>query len=146
VARTIRSAVEIQAPPERVWDVLTDFASFPAWNPFIREAQGTLTPGARLRVRLRLIDGRSMTFRPRVLRVEPNRELAWLARTGAPGLLDVERRFVIEPRGPDGVRFVQSEVCTGVLAPLLALGMEARILDGYRDLEGALKRRAESGG
>jgi hypothetical protein len=146
MARTIQSAVEIDAPAERVWKLLTDFGSFPTWNPFIREAQGTLEPGAKLRIRLRVLGKRSLTFRPRVTRVEPNRELTWLARTGPPGVLDVERRFLIEPTGNGRVRFEQSEVCTGLLAPALRpIGMEASILDGYRAFERAIKDRAEHG-
>lgn len=136
--------MEIDATAARVWELLTDFDSFPAWNPFIRRAEGELAPGAQLKVRLRLLDGRSVGFRPRVTHVDPGRELRWLARTGVPGVFDVDRRFLIEPLGPSSVRFVQSEVCTGVLAPLIGIGVEARILRGYRQLEQAIKARAES--
>ena len=137
--------MEIAAPAERVWALLTDFAAFPSWNPFIRRAEGRLEPGAPLRVRLRLFRGRSVTMGTHITRVEPGRELRWLARLGLPGVLDVERRFVIEPDGPGRVRFVQSEVCSGVLTPLLGLGLEARILGGYHALERAIKQRAEAG-
>jgi len=33
----LRTDIEIDAPVERVWEVLTDFDRFPDWNPFIRK-------------------------------------------------------------------------------------------------------------
>ncbi len=40
--------ISITAPPDRVWHLLTDFASYPRWNPFIRCASGELKEGAQL--------------------------------------------------------------------------------------------------
>ena len=34
--KELRSQIEIEAPADRVWQVLTDFATYPEWNPFIR--------------------------------------------------------------------------------------------------------------
>ena len=38
--KELRSEIEIEAPTERVWGVLTDFAAYPEWNPFIRRVSG----------------------------------------------------------------------------------------------------------
>ena len=38
--KEVHSEVEIEASGERVWQILTDFASFPLWNPFIRRISG----------------------------------------------------------------------------------------------------------
>jgi uncharacterized protein YndB with AHSA1/START domain len=34
--KELHTEIEIDASAERVWDILTDFASYPQWNPFIR--------------------------------------------------------------------------------------------------------------
>jgi len=47
--RLIDTRIEIAAPAMRVWDVLTDFARFPQWNPFIVGIDRIPEPGARLR-------------------------------------------------------------------------------------------------
>ncbi|MGH3914841.1 MAG: FAD-binding protein [Pseudonocardiaceae bacterium] len=141
----LRSEVEIDASPERVWAVLTDFPSFPRWNPFIRSAHGRLRPGEQLTIKLRL-GRRLMTFRPRVTVVDEPRELRWLARQWVPGLFDVDRRFLIESVGATGSRFVQSESGSGVLAPVLMPLMRRGILRGYHALNAALKSRVEDGG
>ena len=43
--KELHSEIVIDASPERVWDVLTDFASYPQWNPFIRRISGELEVG-----------------------------------------------------------------------------------------------------
>jgi len=36
----ISSEIEISTSAEKVWQVLTDFDSFPEWNPFIKMIEG----------------------------------------------------------------------------------------------------------
>ncbi|MDP9373274.1 MAG: SRPBCC domain-containing protein [Chloroflexota bacterium] len=145
MVRSIHAEIDIDAPAERVWGVLTDFDSFPRWNPFVRRAGGELRTGGRLTIHLQLSD-RIMTFDPLVIKLEPNRELRWLARQKIPNMFDVERIFTIRPRGDGGVRFIQHEDCTGLLVPpLLKLGLERDIRRGYERLNLALKALAEEG-
>lgn len=138
----LRSAVEVAAPADRVWEVLTDWEAFPDWNPFIVGAEGNPVVGRRIRIRLR-IGGRVMPLRPRVTLVEAPRELRWLARLGLPGVFDVDRRFRIVPTGGQRCRFEQYEHATGLLAPVLMALLGRPILAGYRAHERALVARAE---
>jgi hypothetical protein len=143
--RFIKTETIIKSSPERVWAEMTDFASFPSWNPFVREASGKLEPGEQLRIRLAL-DRMNMTFKPRVTVVEPNRELRWLATLGRPGVFDVDRAFQIEPHN-GGVRFVMSEECTGWLTPVMfATNLEAQLYRGYDAFNEALRKRVEGAG
>ncbi len=142
----LRTEVEIQAPADRVWAVLTDFAAFPQWNPFMPRAGGTLKPGERLEIRLQPAGGQGMTIRPTLLTVEPGRELRWLGRLILPGVFDGEHSFTLEPLGSDRVRLVQREVFTGVLVPILMrlVGRGTRL--GFEAMNQALKVRAEQAG
>ena len=145
-SRLIKTETTINAPAERVWAEMTDFESFPSWNPFVRKAQGRLEEGERLKIQLRLDHGLPMTFRPRVTVVQPNRELRWLATLGRPGVFDVDRAFQIEPRD-GGVRFVMSEECTGWLTPVMfATNLEAQLYRGYDAFNEALRKRVEETG
>jgi|SRR5215203_3596186 len=142
--KQLHTHIEINAPAKRVWEVLTDFASYSQWNPFIRHISGRLAPGERLQTRLAPPGGRAMTFKPKVLTAEANRELRWLGHLLVPGLFDGEHSFTIEPLAENRVRFVQREAFKGLLVPLLARSLETETQRGFEEMNRALKERAES--
>jgi hypothetical protein len=143
--KELHSEIEIQASDERVWQVLTNFADFPQWNPFMRRASGEARPGARLEVHMQPSGASGMTFKPTVLKAEPNRELRWLGHLLIPGLFDGEHILTIEPLGANRVRFVQREIFTGLLVPLFARGLDTGTRRGFEEMNRALKARAEQG-
>jgi hypothetical protein len=140
--REISTAVDIDAPPERVWSILTDFAAYPEWNPFIVRADGALQPGARLTVTMRPPGRRTATFRPRVTVLEPNRELRWLGHLVVPGLFDGEHIHRLERSEGGGTRYRQEETFNGILVPLTGSMLEATER-GFQAMNAALKERAE---
>jgi hypothetical protein len=141
--KVLQTKIEIQASPERVWQILTDFPSFPEWNPFIRRVVGEAREGAILEVYIEPPGARAMTFRPTVLTVEPCHELRWLGRLFMPGLFDGEHAFKIEPVNEQRVRFTQREEFTGVLVNTLVARLEEGTWRGFREMNKALKDRAE---
>ena len=143
--KELHTEIEINAPAERVWEVLTDFASYPRWNPLIRWASGVPRTGEQLAVRIQPSGTRGMTFRPKILNAEPNRELRWLGHLFVPGLFDGEHSFTIEPLGHARVRFVQREIFRGLLVPLFSRGLDRDTRRGFEEMSRALKERAEAG-
>ena len=141
--KELRTEIEIQASDKREWQLLIDFASFPQWNPFIRQAKGEAKVGARLQVHIQPSGASSMTFKPTVLKVEPNRELRWLGRLLMPGLFDGEHTFTIETLEANRIRFTQREVFTGLLVPLFARSLDTDTRRGFEEMNQALKSRAE---
>lgn len=143
MAKQLRTEIEIEATPERVWQVLTDFAAFPEWNPFMTRAEGTVRRGERLTIRMQPDGGRAMTFRPTVLEAEPNRHLRWVGRVVVPGVFDGEHSFTIERVGEGEVRLIQQEEFRGILVPLMARSLDRNTLPAFEKMNHALKRRAE---
>lgn len=139
--RLIDTHVEIAAPTARVWDVLTDFARFPEWNPFITRIDGSPEPGVRLRVEIKPPGKSAMTFTPIVLAARPGKELRWRGRLLLPGIFDGEHAFELAERGGT-CSFRQSERFTGLLVPLLG-GALAATERGFQAMNAALKKRAE---
>ncbi|MBP2311538.1 SRPBCC domain-containing protein [Azospirillum soli] len=141
--RSIQTVIAINAPASVVWSILTDVAAYPAWNPFIRDFQGELVEGARLRVSIAPEGAAPMTFRPTVIRCIPGRELTWLGRVLLPGLFDGEHSFRIESDGA-GVRFIHEETFRGLLVPLLWQRIADPTRAGFEAMNRALKQRAEA--
>ena len=139
--RTISATVDIAAPPDQVWGVLTDLDRYPEWNPFIQSASGRLAEGASLTLRLVPAQGRSMTFRPRVLAVQPGVLLRWIGRLVMPGIFDGTHQFALEDVGGH-TRLTQSETFSGILVPFTAATI-SRTEGDFRALNQALKQRAE---
>lgn len=127
-----------------MWAVLTDFAGYPEWNPFIRRISGDLREGARLEVRIEPPGARATTFKPTVRSVEANRELRWLGRLLLPGIFDGEHSLGIEPLEGSRSRFVQFERFSGVLVGLVK-GTLQKTEVGFEQMNAALKARVEEG-
>jgi hypothetical protein len=139
----LQTQIDIGAPPERVWSVLTDFARHPEWNPFIREIRGEVREGARLHVVLGPPDGKPMTFTPVVTAAEPNRRFAWRGTLLAGWLFTGEHAFRLEGLPGGGTRFHHGETFGGLLVPFLkkSLGTDTRA--GFDAMNRAIKAEAE---
>lgn len=144
--KELYSQIEIGASPERVWKILTDFESYPQWNPFIREIRGRPEARERLVVYIQPSGSRGMTFHPMVIKAEANRELRWLGRLLMPGIFDGEHIFLIEELGEGRVRFIQKENFKGMLVPALARSLDRDTKRGFEEMNHSLKDGAEGSG
>jgi hypothetical protein len=113
---SLSSTVEARKP--EVWAVLTDFAAYDDWNPFLREASGEAREGSSLELEAVLPGHDPQSLDAEVLIVRPDRKLRWQDRLVVPGLRDWEYEFVLEPLEPGRVLVVQQLRVEGLLAPL----------------------------
>lgn len=138
----IRTEIEIAAPAEQVWEVLADTEAYPEWNPFIISSTGNLEEGGQLTNEISN-DGSTRTFKPRVLVVNEAKELRWIGRFGAPGIVDGEHYFILEDAGDGRTRLIQGETFTGVLVPFAGRALD--VADEFNAMNTALKARVEAG-
>ncbi len=142
--RELNTETEIKALPEKIWDILMDFDKYPEWNPFIKEIEGNMEVGHRLKALIAAPGGKAMTFKPKVLKVEPNREFRWLGHLLFPGVFDGEHIFQIEPTANGTVRFIHREKLGGLLVPMFWKKLDKDTRAGFNQMNEALKKRAES--
>lgn len=141
--RRIASAIDISASAAQVWAVLIAFDDYPTWNPFVTRITGKPQESSRLLIRIEPPGRSGMTFKPTVVKVEPERQLVWLGHFLLPGLLDGQHELRIEARG-ELCRFHQSEEFRGLLMPLFGVAMLDATRRGFEAMNCALKRRAEA--
>jgi len=136
---TIEATTEIAAPATRVWEQLLDLSAWPARDPLLERAEGSLTPGGRLTVHLR--DG-ARPFRLRVLTAEPGRRL--VLRGGMPlGLFHGTRHYTLDPLTGDRTGFAVREVYAGPLAPLVTRSIPD-LQPSFEAFAAGLRRDAEA--
>ncbi len=143
MSATISTETTIDASPETVWRVLTNFARFAEWNPFMDRAHGLAVVGEHLTIHMQPKGGRGMTFKPRVLVAEPGRELRWLGKLGPGGLFDGEHVFRLTALPSGGTGLLQEEHFRGILVGVMG-GTLKRTEESFQELNAALKDRAES--
>ena len=141
--KTVATEITIAAAPGQVWSVLTDFESYPQWNPFIRELSGELRVGARLKLCIQLPGERALTFRPKLRTVAVGEELRWLGHLGFPGLFDGEHGFWIQSTGQNQVCLQQGERFSGILSRVWPQVYYAKTCLGFEMMNRALKERVE---
>ncbi len=140
--KQLSSEILINSSPESVWAIITDFPSYPNWNPFIRMVTGEIKVGSKLKIFIQPPGGRGITFKPVLQKVEANRELRWLGRLYLPWLFDGEHSLIIEPSRGKYVKFIQREKFTGLLVPFTR-SLLGGTIRGFEEMNVALKQKAE---
>lgn len=139
----IRSeAVEIEAPIERVWEILVAFERYGQWNPFTTRVDADFEVGAAVDLHVTL--GPLKLVQPeRIEAVEKPHLLAWGMRMGHRLLLSARRDQHLEPLGATRCRYHTTDALRGLLAPLVVPLFGRLIRNGFNDMALALKARAE---
>lgn len=143
MATTIHTEIEIEATSARVWEVLTDFAAYSHWNPFVVQIEGKPVVGAQLKAVIKPEGSKGMAFTPTVVEATIEREFRWRGTLISAAIMEGEHRFCIEPGENGRVRFVQAESFRGIFAPLILALIRTSTLAGFNAMNRALKERAE---
>lgn len=141
--RELRAEVEVAAPPERVWSVLSDVRRMPAWSPELVRMVPLLRGGLRTGQQYVGINRRGAVVWPTrnvVTAVEPGRLLSWDTRSSGATWI-----YELAPV-PGGTRLSQRRPVprgltrgSRIVAPLL-LGGTARHAD---ELEAGMRTTLE---
>ena len=140
--RTFSTTIDIAAPPERVWQVMSDTERWHEWTPSVTSVKlrdrGPLAVGSRAVIR-------QPRFPPalwKVSAIEPGRSFTWVS--GAPGLRVVGHHSV-EPLG-SGSRAALSLTLHGLFGGLFGR-LTKDITERYLAFEATgLKARSENPG
>jgi hypothetical protein len=144
----IHTTVNINAPPSVVRKIFFDFPSYSEWNPFITSLQcsePSASPGSRLKVGT--VAGK---FESTILGNKPD-TFNWVGMLGAEWIFRGRHQFNFEPLGDigengetKGCKFIQDEEFSGILAPLLMLIIGTKTEKGFKEMNSALKVKAEA--
>lgn len=138
VTKSFESSALVDAPPDRIWSLLTDAAAYPSWNPAVVGIDGRIAPGEKLK--LTSSANPSRAFPVKVTSLEPPERMVWSG--GMPlGLFRGVRTFTLTPQG-DATRFHMREEYSGLMLPLIWRSMPD-MQPSFDQFAAAVKERAE---
>lgn len=144
------TSVEISAPAEKVYRILTDFERYSYWNPFIVEASKDTETLIANKTIITIKMENSSTFKPILKSVKENESFAWTGVLGCcPGVADGYHTFEITPLNNDKtiVKFRNIERMNGCLVGCCcccADAMLSSVKAGNQRMNEALKKKCES--
>ena len=110
-------STDIQAPPEKIWTILTRVDRMTQWNSTLTSIEGDVELGGTVRMQVPEAPGR--TFTVKVTRLVPNEEMVW--REGNPAMVLGVRTYSLTPsQDRTTTRFQLTEVFSGIMLPLIA--------------------------
>ena len=128
----------ITAPPQVVWDLLTDPSSYQEWNPAVLSIEGAMSPGGT--IRLVSIASPERTFSLTVAAMQAPVSMVW--SDGMPlGLFRGVRTYRLDPAG-SGTAFSMTEEFSGPLAGLITKAIPD-LTESFNQFADGLKAAAE---
>ena len=110
-------SADIQAPPEKIWSLLTRPEDMTRWNSTMTSIEGNIELGGTVRMRVPEAPGR--TFKVKVTRWVPNEEMVW--RNGNPLMFLGVRTYSLMPEpSSSATRFQMTETFSGLMLPMVA--------------------------
>ena len=136
--------VEIAAPATFVWEVLTDFAHYPQWNPYTVAVATTLKIGTPIDLTLPNPDGSDGTFvnREWVRVVDPPHHLRYDTAEEMPGIFAVRDQWITS-LGTDRCAYHTTDAISGKYADKVIDMTGEWVKAGFDAVANALKARAE---
>jgi hypothetical protein len=138
--KSYEASSTIAAEPDAVWAILTDAAGYSQWDSGVVRLDGTIAPGAKLKVTSEVNPKRA--YPVKITRFEPGRAMAWTG--GVPlGLMKGVRTFSLAPEN-GATRFTLREEFSGPMLPLIWRTMPD-MQPSFDKFATGLKARAERG-
>lgn len=141
--KLIYSEITITASPEKVWQEFVNFENYSKWNPFIKSLKGTPAQGNKIEVVLQPPGKKGMLFKPKILVFEPLHQFRWIGKLFIGGVFDGEHTFLIKDNKDGTTTFIQFERFKGLLIPFMRKMLDVNTLNGFNQMNEALKARCE---
>ena len=135
--------VEVDAPADVVWSVLTDFDSYGEWNPFISRCRAQLTVGAPIEMVVQQLAPRPITMREWIRSVTPGSEFSYSMKPAPLGALRSNRTHTLVPLAENRTRYESHFELGGWLAPLVGLLFGRGFRRGFPGMTTGVQREAE---
>lgn len=143
---SLHTEIILDAPLDRVSELLADTSLYPQWHPLFPQVSGELRGEAAVVVSVALPEIKPFSVRVTIKESTAGQRLCWRYSYPLPGLFSWTYRYEIEELDRGRVKFVQDSSYAGLLAPLYHLGMKGPLQRGMLELNKAVQRWGERRG
>lgn len=138
----IDEVIEIAAPADVVWRVLTDLDRYGEWNPFVVACRSTLVPGEPIVMRVRVLPWFAQPQTETIFEHVPGRRFSYGVAGGASAPIRSRRSHDVEALGPDRTRYTSRFALDGWAAPIVRTLLGGRLRHGFHAMTAAIGERA----
>lgn len=136
----IETEIEIDSPPETVWEALTDFDAYEEWNPYLTRVTGQLQEGSPLRIRLEPDERTDRTITAELTEVDPGRRLQWTGTAFSPWLFESQHTFDLKAMNSGRTLLTNEKRFSGILSRVL---FSEDLRENHQRMNRALAERIE---
>ena len=142
--QVIKTEIEISAPPEKVWSIISDINNWQEWSPIIKVSHGTASVGSELTM---IMIGKEKgkdgpEYNPVITELDEPSYLRWRAHMLTGFIFTNYKIFELEETS-SGTRLTHKELFKGLLAPIICGQMEKGVPPMLNSMNKALKELAE---
>ena len=135
------TSIAINASIEVVWKYLTDFASYPVWNPLVGKLEGDIKEGGTIST---FIIPLGKTYRPILLSYKPKEELVWQGMQGAKFLMAGKHYYRLEKISDTETKMLHGEWFTGIFSWFIPESLLQKMENTFIEHNEILKHRIEN--
>ncbi|MFG1795647.1 SRPBCC family protein [Nocardia sp. NPDC049149] len=143
MAFVIDLTVDIDAPTDVVWQVITDLPRYGEWNPFVSECRSTLVPGEPIDMVVHLGPKPRRQREWMVSNIE-GRELSYAMKAVPLGTLHSLRSHTLTPLDGERTRYASHFELAGWLHPVVVALLGKAMQKGFAGMTEGVQRQAES--
>lgn len=134
--------IKINKPIKDVWVFLTDFESYPNWNPLVGELSGNIKEGETIKTKIIPL-GKS--YYPKILSFKKEEELIWQGKQGATFLLAGKHYYKLREIDKNKTELLHGEYFTGIFSCFIDKKLLQKMENAFIEHNKLLKSKLENG-
>lgn len=139
----IDETLDVRAPVDLLWQVITDLDRYGEWNPFVVSCRSSLAEGDPIDMRVQIFESFVQPQRETILEHVPGERLCYGLAPRPFGALASRRSHEVSAQGETESRYHSHFLLEGWLSPVTELLLGSRLDRGFRAMTRALVARAE---
>jgi len=142
--REIKTVINIDAPPAKVWQTLTDIEKWAEWNPIVNQSSGSVALGSKLKITMRNEDGNDAnSYEAMITELDEQKSFRWHGKMLSELLMSNDK--VIELEEIDsGTRLIHRETFSGIFVLLFWGKLNEHVPTMLNSMNEALKLTIEN--